>query len=78
MKKYLIASALILCSPQLTLAQEEFYLIRDNTTNACRVVNGSELATTQKVRYTQLGRYATIDDARAAMDSMLGKDCPKL
>jgi hypothetical protein len=59
------------------LAQEAFYLIRDNTTDACRVVDGTELAATQKVRYTQLGRYATVDDAKAAMDSMLGKDCPK-
>lgn len=55
MKKYLIASALILCMSQFALAQEEFYLIRDNTTNECRIVNGTELAATQKVRYPKRG-----------------------
>jgi hypothetical protein len=79
MKKVLIATALILCTSQFTLAQEqeEFYVIRDNTTDTCRVVNSTELATTQKARYKQLGQYATMDDAKAAMDSMLGDGCPK-
>lgn len=78
MKKYLIASALILCMSQFALAQEEFYLIRDNTTNECRIVNGTELAATQKVRYTQLSKYATMDEAKGALDSMLRNACPKM
>ena len=77
MKKFLIATALILCTSQFTLAQEEFYVIRDNTTDTCRVVNSTELAATQKARYKQVGKYATMDDAKAAMDSMIENDCPK-
>ena len=79
MKKYLIAAALILCAPQPMLAQAEvFYVILDNTTNQCRVMAGSQLATTQKARYKELGKYATVDEAKAALDSMLGSACPKL
>ena len=80
MKKYFVAVALILCAPQPILAQEAevFYVILDNTTNQCRVMAGSELPTTQKARYKELGKYATIDEAKAALDSMLGSACPKM
>jgi hypothetical protein len=79
MKRYLIATALILCVPPPVLAQAEvFYVVRDNTTNQCSVMPGSELATTQKVRYKELGKYATKDEAKAALDSMIGSACPKL
>jgi len=80
MKKYLIAAALILSATQPILAQEAevFYVILDNTTNQCRVMAGSQLSTTQKARYKELGKYATIDEAKAAMDSMLGSACPNM
>ena len=73
-KKYLIAAALILCASQPILAQEAevFYVILDNTTNQCRVMAGSQLSTTQKARYKELGKYATVDEAKAALDSMIG------
>ena len=76
MKKYLIAAALILGAPQAILAQEAFYLMVDNTTNQCRVMPGSELTSTNKARYKS-GKYATIDEAKAAMNSVLGGACPK-
>ena len=77
--KYLFAAALILCAPQPILAQAEvFYLMVDNTTKQCRVMPGSELTSTNKARFKELGKYATIDEAKAAMDSMLGGACPKL
>jgi hypothetical protein len=79
MKKYLIATALILGASQSLLAQDDmFYVILDNTTNQCRVMPGSELPSTQKVRYKELGKYATMDEAKAALDSMIGSACPKL
>ena len=78
MKKYLIAAALILCAPQPILAQEVFHVILDNTTNQCRVMAGSQLSTTQKARYKELGKYATMDEAKAALDSMIGSACPKM
>ena len=79
MKRYLIAAALILCAPQPLLAQAEgFYLVLDNTTKQCRVMPGSELPSTQKARYKELGKYATIDEAKAALNSMPGGACPKL
>jgi hypothetical protein len=80
MRKFLIAAVLILCAPQPILAQEAevFYVILDNTTNQCRIMAGSQLPTTQKARYKQLGKYATADEAKAAMDSMLGSACPKI
>ena len=79
MKKYLIAAALILCAPQPILAQAEvFYVVLDNTTKQCSVMPGNELSSTQKVRYKELGKYATMDEAKAALDSMIGSACPKL
>ena len=77
MKRYLIAAALMLCSSQPIVAQEQevFYVVRDNTTNQCRVMPGNELSTTQKVRYKQLGKYATMDEAKAALDSRIGSAC---
>ena len=78
-KKYLIAAALILCAPQSILAQAEvFYLMVDNTTKQCRVMPGSELTSTNKARYKELGKYASMDEANAALNSMLGGACPKL
>ena len=78
-KKYLIAAALVLCAPQPILAQADvFYVVLDNTTNQCRVMPGSELPSTQKVRYKELGKYATMDEAKAALDSMIGSACPKI
>ena len=81
MKKYLIAAAFILgaSAPQTILAQADvFYVVLDNTTNQCRVMPGSELPSTQKVRYKELGKYATMDEAKAALDSMIGSACPKM
>jgi hypothetical protein len=81
MKKYLIAAALVLFAPQPLLAQDGddgFYLMFDKTAKECRVMPGSELPATQKARYKQLGRYATSDEAKAALDSMLGTECPNL
>jgi hypothetical protein len=78
MKKYLITAALILGSSQSLLAQADmFYVILDNTTNACRVVSSNELATTQKARYKQLGTYASMDEAQGALNSMIGNQCPQ-
>ena len=77
MKKYLIAVAFIICAPQTVLAQSEmFYVVLDNTTNQCTVMTNEP--TTQKVRYKTLGKYATQDEAKAALDSMIGSACPKL
>ena len=67
MKKYLIATALILCIPQLALAQETFSVILDNTTNACRVVSTNNIPSTQGPRYKRLGEYATMDEANKAL-----------
>ena len=79
MKKYLFAAALILCAPQPILAQAEvFYLMVDNTTKQCQVMPGSELTSTNKARYKELGKYASMDEANAALNSMLGGACPKL
>ena len=77
MKKYLFAAALILCAPQPLLAQSEmFYVVLDHTTNQCTVMTNEP--TTQKARYKTLGKYATQDEAKAALDSMIGSACPKL
>jgi hypothetical protein len=79
MKKYLVVAALVLFAPQPIRAQADvFYLMLDNTTKECRVMPGSELPSTQKARYKELGKYATMDEAKAAMDSMLGTACPKM
>jgi hypothetical protein len=77
MKKYLIAAAFIICVPQTILAQAEmFYVVLDHTTNQCTVMTNEP--TTQKTRYKTLGKYATQDEAKAALDSMIGSACPKL
>jgi hypothetical protein len=78
MSKYLIAAALILSASQPVLAQDVFYVLLDNTTKQCRVMPGSELPSTQKARYKELGKYATMDEAKAALDSMVGGACPKM
>ena len=79
MKKYLIVAALVLFVPQPINAQADgFYLMVDNTTKECRVMPGSELSSTQKARYKELGKYASMDEAKAAMNSMLGTACPKM
>jgi hypothetical protein len=79
MKKYIIVAALVLFAPQPINAQADvFYLMLDNTTKECRVMPGSELPSTQKARYKELGKYATMDEAKAAMDSKLGTACPKM
>ena len=78
MKKYLITAALILGSSQPLLAQaDEFLVILDNTTNACRVVSSNDLPATQGLRYKQLGQYATMDEAQGALNSMIGNQCPQ-
>jgi hypothetical protein len=77
MKKSLITAALILCIPQLALAQETFSVILDNTTNACRVVSTNNIPSTQGLRYKRLGEYATMDEANQALGSMMGSQCPK-
>ena len=76
MKKYLIAATLILGAPQLLLAADVFYVIRDNTAKECRVVTSNELTTTQTVKYTEMGKYATMDEAKAALAAMKGNQCP--
>jgi hypothetical protein len=77
MRKYLIAAALVLCTAQASLAQEVFYVVLDNTTDQCRVMPGNELPSTQKARYKELGKYATLDEAKAALESMIGTACPR-
>jgi hypothetical protein len=77
MKKSLIPVALILCIPQLALAQDTFSVILDNTTNACRVVATNNIPSTQGPRYKKLGEFATLDEANQALDSMMGGQCPK-
>ena len=77
MKKSLITAALILCIPQLALAQETFSVILDNTTNACRVVATNNIPSTQGLRYKRLGQYATMDEANQALASMMGGQCPQ-
>ena len=54
------------------------FIMVDNTTKECRIMPGSELSSTQKARYKELGKYATMDEAKAAMNSMLGTACPKM
>ena len=77
MKQYLVTAAFILCAPQTILAQSEmFYVVLDHTTNQCTVMTSEP--TTQKARYKTLGKYATQDEAKAALDSMIGSACPKL
>ena len=77
MKKYLVAAALILATPQSLLAQADaFLVIHDNTTNACRVVAKNDLPASQGLRYKQLGQYATMDEANNALNSMIGGQCP--
>jgi hypothetical protein len=74
MKKYLVAAALILATPQSLLAQADaFLVIHDNTTNACRVVAKNDLPASQGARYKQLGQYASMDEATAALDSLIGQ-----
>jgi hypothetical protein len=76
MKKYLIAVAFILGAPQSLLAQADaFYVVLDNTTNACRVVTSNELQS-QKARYKQMGQYASKDEATHALSAMIGGQCP--
>ena len=76
MKKYLIAAALILGGSQSLLAQADaFLVILDSTTNACRVVDKNNLPSGE-VRYKRLGQYATMDEANAALASMMGNQCP--
>ena len=53
-----------------------FYAVLDHTTNQCTVMTNEP--TTQKARYKTLGKYATQDEAKAALDSMIGSACPKL
>ena len=75
MKKYLIAAALILGAPQSLLAQADaFYVVLDNTTDACRVVTTNELQT-QKTRYKPMGQYASKDEANHALNAMIGGQC---
>ncbi len=76
MKKYLIAATLILGAPQSLLAADVFYVIRDNTAKECRIVTSNELTTTQTVRYKEVGKYATMDEAKAALEAMRGNQCP--
>ena len=81
MKKYLFAAALILCAPQPLLAQAEvFYLMVDNirlsNAGSCPVQRTN--FETNKARYKELGKYASMDEANAALNSMLGGACPKL
>jgi hypothetical protein len=76
MKKFLITAALILCIPQLALAQETFSVILDNTTNACRVVSTNNIPS-PGLRYKRLGEFATMDAANQALASMMGSQCPK-
>ena len=72
-----IAAAFIICVPQTILAQAEmFYVVLDHTTNQCTVMTNEP--TTQKTRYKTLGKYATQDEAKAALDSMIGSACPKI
>jgi hypothetical protein len=79
MRRYLIAAALVLGTSQGVLAQAEiFYVVLDKTTNQCRVMPGNELPSTQKARYKELGKYASQDEAKAALDSMIGGACPKM
>ena len=66
-----------LASPTSSPISQVGYML-DNTTKECRVMPGSELPSTQKARYKELGKYATMDEAKAAMDSMLGTACPKM
>ena len=76
MKRYFIAVAFILGAPQSLLAQADaFYVVLDNTTNACRVVTSNELQT-QKARYKQMGQYASKDEAIHALNAMIGGQCP--
>ena len=74
MKKSLMAAALILFTSQFALAEEVFYIILDHETKECRVVNGTELASTLMERDKQLGQYGTMGEAKAALDSM---GCPQ-
>jgi hypothetical protein len=76
MKRYLIAATLILGAPQSLLAADVFYVIRDNTAKECRIVTSNELTTTQPVKYKDLGKYATMDEAKAALAAMKGNQCP--
>ena len=76
MKKSLIPAVLILCIPQLALAQGAFSVILDNTTNACRVVATNNIPS-PGVRYKRLGQYATMDEANQALASMMGGQCPQ-
>jgi hypothetical protein len=78
MRRYLIAAALVLCTSQSVLAEDLFYVVLDKTTNQCRVMPGNELPSTQKARYKELGKYASQDEAKAALDSMIGTACPKM
>ena len=58
MKKYIIVAALVLFVPQPINAQADgFYRMVDNTTKECRIMPGSELSSTQKARYKELGKY---------------------
>ena len=77
MKKYLVAAAFILCAPETVLAQAEiFYVVLDHTTNQCTVMTNEP--TTQKTRYKTLGKYATQDEAKAALELHDRKCLPKI
>ena len=54
-----------------------FYVVLDNTTNQCTVMTNEP--TTQKTRYKTLGNINyEQDEAKAALDFMIGGACPKL
>jgi hypothetical protein len=73
MKKYLIAAAFILSAPQSLLAQAEagaYYVILDNTTNACRVVLTNDLPKTPLPDLTLLPRQLSYQ-ARSCLDLLM-------
>ena len=76
MKKYLIAFSRLSSVPL-----KPFWLnLRCFT--SCSIIRPIRVMTneptTQKVRYKTLGKYATQDEAKAALDSMVGAACPKI
>ena len=70
MKKYLVAAALIVSFSAPVLALETNFIMFDNTTKKCVIMNAEP---TDMTRYKMMGKYDSADAANKAMASM--KEC---
>ena len=70
MKKYLVASVLVLSFAAPAFAVETFYIMFDNTMKGCTIMTTEP---TDKARYKMMGKYNSKAEAEKAMAAM--KEC---